>query len=691
MVFSDDNDQKTASSDGIYWGGPGDGYTGASLDLPCMPIDFTLCTSYMVEAWTTDFTYADLVQLQYFDGYFYFTWALVRMSASSSDTTFQVKLGKVNFKRSTGKVLFPLTWTHVCLSLDTGSGRVQMAVDGKLIEDAVHQEALEEDETRPTSLKMILGYFEDGFKGVEFTGKLSLINMFSSPLATKTMVAMTQAGFGWKCGAPGDFISWEEADWQLWHSTRIEMVEGLTHPCRRESQVTLYPADFQSHSSCMKHCKKLGAARIPPVQTREEWDKLKEQIHFSHPSLEYLPKLWLAATDEESEEEWRDSYPPFELLDIGGTRPWYSSSLADREHGTEYNCLQWHYNTITLDDNRVWKETGCTGANDVGCPCQYKRQPILLLRGLCQETLLDRLYTPKQHVQDWFSPPVVIIMGLTTSRIHYSDTSGHWELTVAESKVTAVSDTTKLSYALGLHKWTVKNDVCNNEKPYTVHLKLTGCSREGEFTCDNGQCVTMEERCDQFSDCDDESDEVDCNILVFKNNYNKRIPPVTSSNTMKRTMVPVQVNISITLFKILDMIETHHTIDFQFEITLEWRENRVVYQNLKKESSMNALSTNDIQQLWLPNVIYDNTDQKEMTRLGALWEWVTPVTVIREEDYSKRSGPEEVHEIEIFNGEENRLMMQQIYTHQFQCVYQLQLYPFDTQVTIKVTPSDLVF
>ena len=35
---------------------------------------------------------------------------------------------------------------------------------------------------------------------------------------------------------------------------------------------------------------------------------------------------------------------------------------------------------------------------------------------------------------------------------------------------------------------------------------------------------------------------------------------------------------------------------------------------------------------------------------------------------------------EIYKGDENTLSMQQTYTHEFQCVYQLKSYPFDTQV-----------
>ena len=74
-----------------------------------------------------------------------------------------------------------------------------------------------------------------------------------------------------------------------------------------------------------------------------------------------------------------------------------------------------------------------------------------------------------------------------------------------------------------------------------------------------------------------------------------------------------------------------------------------------------------------------NTDQKEVTRLGMDWEWSTSVTVSREGGFT-RSGLDEVDEAEIFEGAENSLTMKQTYTHEFQCKYELQRYPFDSQV-----------
>ena len=209
-------------------------------------------------------------------------------------------------------------------------------------------------------------------------------------------------------------------------------------------------------------------------------------------------------------------------------------------------------------------------------------------------------------------------------------------------------------------------------------MKLTGC-KNTQFTCNNGQCVLMEARCNQMPDCKDASDEMGCRILTLKDGYSKRVPPVGTTGRELKTLKPVAVNVSLTVYKVVAIEEEDHSIELQFQINLEWKENRATYYNLKQESYLNALSMDEINTLWLPLVIYLNTDQQDTTRLGCCVEWSTNVNVNREGNFT-RSGYEVLDESELFKGEENSLIMTQSYTHKFQCVFELQRYPFDTQV-----------
>ena len=182
-----------------------------------------------------------------------------------------------------------------------------------------------------------------------------------------------------------------------------------------------------------------------------------------------------------------------------------------------------------------------------------------------------------------------------------------------------------------------------------------------------------------MADCKDTSDEINCRILKLKEGYNKRVPPVGATGREVKTLKPVPVNVSLTLFKVVAMEEEDHSIELQFQISLAWKETRATYHNLKPKSYLNALSLDEINTLWLPLVIYLNTDQQETTRLGVEWEWSTNVNVKREGSFT-RSGFEVLDETELFKGRENSLIMTQSYTHEFQCVYKLERYPFDTQV-----------
>ena len=135
-------------------------------------------------------------------------------------------------------------------------------------------------------------------------------------------------------------------------------------------------------------------------------------------------------------------------------------------------------------------------------------------------------------------------------------------------------------FMLGKQIWKVEGDSkkCQDGRPYNITLKLTGC-KEGEFTCDDGQCIEMERRCDQVTgkepNCRDKSDENGCQLINFEKNYKKNIPPIGQAGE------PANVSISITLMKVVEIEETDHSIHLQFQISLQWRENRVKYHNLK--------------------------------------------------------------------------------------------------------------
>ena len=44
------------------------------------------------------------------------------------------------------------------------------------------------------------------------------------------------------------------------------------------------------------------------------------------------------------------------------------------------------------------------------------------------------------------------------------------------------------------------DDPCTSSADKLVRVKVTACG-SGQFTCDDGQCVPIDERCNQISNC----------------------------------------------------------------------------------------------------------------------------------------------------------------------------------------------
>ena len=222
------------------------------------------------------------------------------------------------------------------------------------------------------------------------------------------------------------------------------------------------------------------------------------------------------------------------------------------------------------------------------------------LRGLCPDSMVDTLFAPQNLGSDITQ---LVFRGFKQTTIRFNPLQKVWTLTNAWSNTTGISSAPKASYAMGVHSWSIVGDQrCNEGQPYTTQLKLTAC-KDGEFTCYDGLCVPMEKRCDQMFDCSDNSDEMGCQMLHLKTNYKKTIPPRDAS-----------VNVSIAILKMVSIEEITHSTNIQFQVTLEWQDDRMLFHNLKERSSLNKIEDSAIGELWLPVVIYENTDHKESTR-----------------------------------------------------------------------------
>ena len=60
----------------------------------------------------------------------------------------------------------------------------------------------------------------------------------------------------------------------------------------------------------------------------------------------------------------------------------------------------------------------------------------------------------------------------------------------------------------------------------------------------------------------------------------------------------------------IEINEQDHKIELKFEIYLEWYEARAKYHNLKKISAQNELNEAEVNQIWIPYIIFEVSETK---------------------------------------------------------------------------------
>ena len=174
----------------------------------------------------------------------------------------------------------------------------------------------------------------------------------------------------------------------------------------------------------------------------------------------------------------------------------------------------------------------------------------------------------------------------------------------------------------------------------------------------------MGKRCDGLFDCLDKSDEYQCNkVLINKEMYVKEIPPFRHGTSVK-------IHVSIYLLSI-SKIELPSTFNAKIKLVLNWQDYRLTFTNLQK--SGNIINEETRKKLWTPPIRFSNTQNGIL-----LNDEEARMNVLREGNYALND-IKDLHEARLFKGEENTLRYSREYKMDFECDFNLELYPFDTQ------------
>ena len=361
---------------------------------------------------------------------------------------------------------------------------------------------------------------------------------------------------------------------------------------------------------------------------------------------------------------------------------WAENNPAKAEYGRMH--VQEGIKEILIEGSgtNMWMPTLCTidvqkaYQQDSSIKDNYPYRLFVKILGLCSSSFYDSRYVFVTGNNDEY-----VYVSKEGSELRFIE-DGNWRLSsetyvkagkkeypIYSAKIAA----SRWSMALGKFDVSFENDLCTKGKENKmVTITISACS-DSEFTCFDGNCVSMDHRCDRIVDCPDNSDEKGCRITkIDKTTYIQEYPPITADD--ERSPIKIPINISVDILNILDIDEVAGIFKVSFELHSTWFDPRLTYVNLKNNTDLNTLTEQEKLDVWSPIIVFGNTasqhkvviDRDVIARINRLG------------DYEASSRHESIKTY-YFTGADNPITFSRIYDIEFRCSYDMAWYPFDLQ------------
>ena len=120
-------------------------------------------------------------------------------------------------------------------------------------------------------------------------------------------------------------------------------------------------------------------------------------------------------------------------------------------------------------------------------------------------------------------------------------------------------------------------------------------------------------------------------------------------------------------------------LQLKFNLRMEWVDARLEFYNIKMDETMNVVTIEELNRIWLPIIVFDNTESDQRTILDG-----KAFATIKRMNRGIGSDSTISEDIDIYKGSENTITMSRLYNIEFFCDYDMRWYPFDVQTCLMV-------
>ena len=369
----------------------------------------------------------------------------------------------------------------------------------------------------------------------------------------------------------GNLFNWTKTTIQIVGAAELE--DGVNTPCDTGmSKFVLLPIPT-NYDTSFEDCKRIGG-KLVAFKTVEEYEEVS-RIYTNQTTCRDRFHIWSAFSDRYNEGQFVDENDT--AINV------HNFAIGEPNGEDIENCA-----VIDLRDGKY---------GDVGCfefmcgVCKLEELPWFQLRGRFPETYsIDTyFYWTGKLLNDKF-----VFAGAEFNELT-ANTKGEWILKDTKTKK-KILQLKNYHHPIGRFNWI---DLIDNS---TLTLAFDTCNAE-QFNCGNGVCISKRNRCNQYKDCIDNSDEEDCSFIQLPNDYNKDIPPLGPAEAARELMI----NVPTLNLHLEDVLDSLSMIKIRINMVSVWRDNRIMFKDLYTDS-ITMLSDIEKGQIWIPSYTLWNTD-----------------------------------------------------------------------------------